>query len=93
MTLFQSRTIRLIPVLLLLSLSTLSQAQDPAATYPNKTIKIISPFAPGGATDILARTLAQKRLQKRLMVQHCATGAWTSTAQNWLKRQSRRLKH
>jgi tripartite-type tricarboxylate transporter receptor subunit TctC len=38
----------------------LSQAQDPAATYPNKTIKIISPFAPGGATDILARTLAQK---------------------------------
>jgi tripartite-type tricarboxylate transporter receptor subunit TctC len=60
MTLFHSKMIRLIPLILLFSLSTQSQAQDPAATYPNKTIKIISPFAPGGATDILARTLAQK---------------------------------
>ncbi len=47
-------------LLTLVCISSLSQAQDAAATYPNKPIKIISPFAPGGATDILARILAQK---------------------------------
>ena len=52
--------IRPLSLFLLLSLSTLSQAQDSAATYPNRPVKIISPFAPGGATDILARILAQK---------------------------------
>lgn len=31
-----------------------------AQTFPNKAIKIVVPYAPGGGTDILARTLAEK---------------------------------
>lgn len=60
MKLSSSKLLHPIFLVALLGLSPLSQAQDAAATYPNKTVKIISPFAPGGATDILARLLAQK---------------------------------
>ena len=31
-----------------------------AAAYPERTIKIVVPFAPGGGTDVVARTLAQE---------------------------------
>src|SRR5258708_12910495 len=35
-------------------------AQAPADTYPEKPIKIIVPFAPGGSVAILPRVIAQK---------------------------------
>jgi tripartite-type tricarboxylate transporter receptor subunit TctC len=36
-----------------------------AAGYPSRTVEIVVPYGPGGSTDLIARTLAQ-RLQERL---------------------------
>lgn len=33
-------------------------AMAAAQAYPNRTVRIVAPIAPGGATDVLARTLA-----------------------------------
>jgi tripartite-type tricarboxylate transporter receptor subunit TctC len=35
-------------------------AQAPASSWPNKPIRYIVPFAPGGTTDILARTIGER---------------------------------
>jgi tripartite-type tricarboxylate transporter receptor subunit TctC len=45
--------------LLLLALAVVG-VQAWAQTFPSKTVRIVIPFPPGGTSDILARTLAQK---------------------------------
>lgn len=42
------------------SLLALSVSLALAQTYPNKPVKLIAPFAPGGFTDVVARILGQR---------------------------------
>lgn len=35
-----------------------------AANYPDKPIRVIVPFAPGGSTDIIARIVTQRMAQE-----------------------------
>ena len=46
--------------IVLMALSCVVIAPASAQGYPVKTVRLIAPFAPGGATDVLARLTAQK---------------------------------
>ena len=53
------------------------QGQAAAGSYPDKPIRLITPYAAGGLSDILARTLAQdlsERLGQSVIVEN-RTGA------------------
>jgi tripartite-type tricarboxylate transporter receptor subunit TctC len=47
-------------VALLAVVPSLCFAQTAASDYPNKFVRFIVPYAPGGSSDVLARTLGQK---------------------------------
>jgi tripartite-type tricarboxylate transporter receptor subunit TctC len=47
------------------ALPMLAAAQSPDPSYPNRPVKLLIPYAPGGATDIIARDISPK-LQEAL---------------------------
>ncbi len=47
-------------ILSILSITTVSSIAYAQSTYPNRPIKFIAPFPPGGTSDVLGRIMAQK---------------------------------
>jgi tripartite-type tricarboxylate transporter receptor subunit TctC len=49
-----------VTALMLTTTAAVAQAQDAAANYPNRTIRYIVGYTPGGTSDMLARAVGQK---------------------------------
>jgi tripartite-type tricarboxylate transporter receptor subunit TctC len=63
---------------LLLALTTAVAARDPARDYPNKPVRLIIPFPPGGSNDVVGRLIAThlgERLGKQVVVDNRGAGA------------------
>jgi len=45
-------------------LTAAARAQDPAANYPNRAIRVVVPYPPGGTSDILVRLIGQKLTER-----------------------------
>jgi tripartite-type tricarboxylate transporter receptor subunit TctC len=54
------RTTRRFFVSLLLAVVSATLFQPAHAAYPDKPVRVVVPFAPGGATDVVARSLARR---------------------------------
>jgi hypothetical protein len=55
-----SKPVRWLAALALGLITVAAHAQAPEQTYPNKPLRLIVPFAAGGASDILARIVGKK---------------------------------
>jgi tripartite-type tricarboxylate transporter receptor subunit TctC len=63
--------------LLIASLAQAQTSADSSANYPNKPVRVIVPFAPGGVTDVIGRVWAQKisqSLGQNFYVENAAGG-------------------
>jgi hypothetical protein len=59
-----------------------------AQTYPSRPIRLVIPFAPGGATDVVGHLYADriKPLKLRPLLQHRRGQVWLELAEEWPSR-------